>query len=239
MIRILITLLMLYNICPAAITCAGAEQTGTSGTGASLTSPSITTSAGDVAFVGCAMFNTTPNAVTDSKGNSWAQIGSTQGTTTGVISLWRSVLTSTGAGHTFTCNPAANSDQGIAVMACAGVNSTPDDGNNGGTATSTSISSGNITPSVANDVIVGVTTVDGNPSSITEGTNFTRAFQSLATSSAQPISMEYHIKTDSAAEAATWTLSPSSKWYAVAGMFKPTAAAGCSLSIALLGVGCR
>jgi hypothetical protein len=64
-----------------------------------------------------------------------------------------------------------------------------------------------------------VKTHDNAPTT-TKGANFFEVFKSDATSLAQPIELECHIKTDSAAEAADWSLNTSNSWAAVAGMYK-------------------
>lgn len=226
MIRRLLPFLLFSGACFAQIT-AG-TGTGTQGTGASLTSSGITTVTGQLVAVACAAFNQNINAPTDSKaGNTWTQCGSTRTTAgTARVALFWSILVLGGAAHTFTCHPAASSDQGIAVQQFNGVvSSSPTDTAGAGTTGSSGApSTGNITVAVANDVIVGALTNDDAPPTVTKAATYTETFNGVSTTASQPVELEYHIKTDAIAEAATWTLSPSGGWGAQACAFKPASA---------------
>jgi hypothetical protein len=212
------------------------------GNSAGKPTPACNLSAGQLVYVGCSSFNGTftGTPVSDSVGgNTWVQDGTT-GTTagTGKVALFHSVLAAGGASMTVQCNYTGAVDSGVAIQNFTGNAAA---GNTDGTAangsgTSTTPNSGNVTPTQTGDVLVGVTTHDNAPTT-TKGTNFTESFKSDATSLAQPIELEYHIKTDSAAEAADWTLNTSNSWVAVAGMYKAAAASACTPTLTLMGVG--
>jgi hypothetical protein len=209
--------------CFAAIA-AGACATGTTGNSAGLATPACNLSAGQLVYIACSNFGgtLTGTPVADSVGgNTWVQDGTTGSTVaTSRISLFHSVLAAGGASMTVHCNYTAAVDSAVAIQNFTGAGTAGnEDGASNGSGTSTAPNSGSITPTQSGDVIVGASTHDSTPTT-TKGTNFTESFKSDATSLAQPIELEYHIKTDSAAEAADWTLSASNAWVSVAGMFK-------------------
>jgi hypothetical protein len=208
---------------------AGACHTGATGHGTTITTPTCNLAAGSLVYVACSDFGATFTAtpITDSVGgNAWNQVSTSQTTPgTARVSMWYSVLTNGGATMTVSCNYTAAIDADIGIQDFTGNPPAGNaDGSNPGSGNSTSPSSGSMTPSATGDVIVGAKTHDGSPTT-TVGTNFTSAFCNDGTTNAQPLCLEYHIKTDSAAEAATYTLSVANNWVVVGGMYRATALA--------------
>jgi hypothetical protein len=227
-LKLVFLLLIIAIAAPAfgAIT-AGACHTGATGHGSTITTPTCNLAAGSLVYVGCSDFTATftGTPISDSVGgNVWNQVGSSATTPGGGrITLWYSVLTNGGATMTVSCNYTAAVDADIGIQNFTGNPGAGNaDGSTPGSGNSTSPSAGTLTPSETGEVIVGLKTHDSSPTT-TVGASYTSAFLSDSTTNAQPISLEYHIKTDAVAEAPNWTLSVANNWVAIGGMYRATA----------------
>jgi hypothetical protein len=182
------------------------------------------------------------SAVSDNQGNSYTRsaVAQPDGQDSDAALFWAIATTSAGT-FTVTVNPDGTSaDITFIIAEFSGNASSPADQatNSPTNAQSTSATSGNITPSEANCLWVGVLTHCGTNRTITE-TNGTRIDEDEGGTSNMPISMTYKVQTAAATEAATWTIGTGSVYYgAVVASFKAAAAAAFALhSLSMTGCG--
>lgn len=191
-------------------------NTGGGGNGASVTSGGINTTGANVAIVGVVKWrdgsgiNAAVGHFTDSNANTWNKL--TNWTTANglqCVLAW-SVLSSVGAGHTFTYNDGGSeSFPSLAVLALSGAHASPFDqqsGTNGGSGTSAQ--PGSIT-AVSNDqVFVTIFLIDspGSNGNSTIDSGFTISNQTnFSVGQWVGSALAYKIQTTAGAENPTWT----------------------------------
>lgn len=89
--------------------------------------------------------------ITDSKSNTWTGL-TAQGFSGTLMKMFYTVPSSVGSGHTFT--PGTASFPAICVAAFSGVHATPFDQENGATGSGGSVSTGSVTPSEDNELVI-------------------------------------------------------------------------------------
>jgi hypothetical protein len=210
------------------------------------TSGSIDTTGADTLF-GCVsrLAGDTPT-FSDSKSNTWTSIRAQADTGGGGLvatEFYRSGTPATvGTGHTFSLS--GGTFAAVAVTAFAGgATSSIDDQENstGGGGGATTISTGSITPGVANTIVIScVVTSDGADPSVING-GFTIATRIAAGGANFGAGVAYLVQTTATAANPQWTFT-SGATYAAATIasFKPSAAGGAApCRLTLLGAGCE
>lgn len=133
------------------------------------TSGGSTTASGSDFFVVAAWYNsTTAPVITDSKGNTYTQVGTNVYNTTDQtgMAVFRCLNGTGGSGHTFTMTSGAGTYCSICALEVKGSNHTIDQSHQGTAISGTGpYVSGNITTTNANDVLIGFAYVDSESSS--------------------------------------------------------------------------
>lgn len=127
----------------------------------STTSAAIDTTGANLMVANVSWYNAvTPNGVlSDSKSNTWTQLTANTDATISVR-LFYCYNGSVGSGHTFSYNGTTTAPS-IYIVAFSGISASPFDVQNGnGTASGSSLSTGSITPSQSNELIITGSTGD-------------------------------------------------------------------------------
>jgi len=208
-----------------ASTSAGSSDT------INVTTSAIDTSGADLIVLSVASYIVVSNPLpSDSKGNTWHPARSAFSASLSRVSLYYAYNPTVGTGHTFTCGiPATQNFPSISVVAVSGALLTdPLDQTNGGTASSsTTVSTGNITPTQDNELIV--TSVAGQ-ADITTGTppsGFTiQTSVTFAGGVHWSSGIATQIQTTATTIGATWTLGTGTHCAVIASFTAASAATG-------------
>ena len=182
------------------------------------------------------------STLSDSKSNTWVQVGSTLiGTSSSRVHRYRCAGGTVGSGHTVTLG-VTGGYPAVSFSAWSGTHATPDDQNNGtaGTGSTTTQQPGSITPSV-NDclVLTGVAVSDVGYTMTIDG-GFTILHQiTNVNAQAFGVALAYLLQTTAAAANPTWTFSGASTDRTTDITSIKSAAAGVvakAASLALMGV---
>lgn len=189
-----------------------------------------TPAVGSLIVVGVASYNGDLSAsiVTDNQGNTYTR-RAYNSTIYGVYVAIFSATASTSSGtFTVTANPDGTSaDIALTLIAATGQATTPFDQTNSGSTSSTAATSGDITPSEGNELLIGVMTHAGSDRTLTEEAGWTLAGEHEGGTSSQPISTTYKIQTTATTEDADWTIGTGAvSWEAAIASFKASAGAG-------------
>lgn len=179
------------------------------------TSSGINTTGANFGVIAASFFSGT-TTVSDSLGNSWNAL-SVYAEGNCKIQLWWSILTSVGAGHTFSITGSAGS---VGVVTFSGVNAVPFDSENGNNSSgSGSIQPGSVTPSLDGSVLVtGLDNFTATTPSINGGfTSFGAGYAGGTLGGG----IAYLIQTSAAAANPTWTYSSANIEAASIAVFKP------------------
>lgn len=156
-----------------------ASKAATASSLKTVTTTGVTTqTTGSDFFVIATWYNsTTAPVITDSKSNPWTQIGtnvynSTDGTG---MAVFRSLNATGGTSHTFTMTSGAGTYVSMCMLEIKGSSHVIDQSAQGTAASGTSASSGNITTTNANDILIGFCYVDSEATTqaITANSPFT------------------------------------------------------------------
>lgn len=182
------------------------------------------------------------SGVTDSKLNTWAQVGTASVSALGdTAQLFYAVSNGAGANTVTTTFPGASQGDTIAIFEYSGnATSSVLDQNNVGQGVSSAPASASITPSVNNCLIFVVesdSAIDGT--TYTAGTNFGIRQTQTTSSTLERLGTEDWIQTTATATTGPLTLGISSTWATKVASFKPLAVAATlqGSTLALLGVG--
>jgi hypothetical protein len=208
----------------AAATFAFVSGTNVSTNMDSPTSSAVNTTGVDLLIMSVGYYNpaqdSTLPAVSDSKGNTWTPLTVHNTGTNAANVLFYSKNPTVGSGHTFTISSNYSS---ISVAGFSGSDTTaPFDQQNGaGTTSSTSLATGSITPSAANELIIaGGGTGGGGTTLVSIATGFTVAQTDNGGSQSFPSALGYKIQTTATAENATFSISFSNQIAVTIASFK-------------------
>lgn len=169
-------------------------------TGGGITTSAIDTTGADFIVLGCLQYST-HSAPTDNKSNTWIELtlhGDGASTNNWIAYCQNPTV---GSGHTFTLGPQYAC---IAVAAFSGSKATPFDVENGAGGTSTTLSTGSITPSENNELLIFT---DGNlnstngPQTVSVGT----LLDQLNRPTGPAIALAYEIQTTATARNPTFS----------------------------------
>lgn len=193
---------------------------GSTNGGVSVVTGGITTTGANLIVVSVSYYATVAT-LTDSKSNTWTSLSTFTGSSFYTV-LYYCYAPTVGAGHTFTFSGVTNYPV-ISVAAFSGAASSPFDQQNG----SSTLSTGSITPTVANELVVSGLTCSGSVSSINAGMTIS---DSLGYASGQSVGggLAYIIQTAASAISPTWTATGSATASGIAS-FKSGAAAATPL----------
>jgi hypothetical protein len=183
------------------------STTAKTGTGAaSLTSNAFgsNTVAGQLVVVFVSVFNTTISSVTDNKSNTYTLAGTTITAGNSRVAIYYSFITTGGSGHTCTANFGASDDCCIVTASFDNSSGSADGSSIGQTATGSTATSGNMTPSTTTDLLVGAVTYDGSGNTTSATSGWTLISKSDVTAAAQPLGAEYRILSSSSAIGASF-----------------------------------
>lgn len=188
-----------------------------------LTLPSAV-AAGDLIVVGVSSWPSAPaaTAITDTLGNTYALAGTTRKTSYGAYTgIYYTVNTRAGSNTVTFRTASGGSELSMVVAEFSGANAvSPLDAATGATGSSATPSSGNMTPTAAGDLVIGVGTHDGTDVT-SAGSGFTLvAVTNENSNTYQPLAMDYKIQATTAAVAATFSLSKSDSWAQAGALFK-------------------
>lgn len=170
------------------------------GTGDGYTTPSIDTTGSNCIFVAVAHFVITPGTVTDSYGNTWTQLTEYSGGNDKVYIVYCFNPT-VGSGHTFTLH-GSNVFGNLAVSAWSGLATSPFDVENGNGGTDP-LSTGSITPSQANTLVISALSSNG-AGTYTINSGFTITDQCSVDGSARGVAMAYSVLASATATNPSW-----------------------------------
>ena len=211
---------------------ADAEAVSTNST--SVTTTGVDSTGADLITVVGSVYSALDPAITDSKGNSYTghnvyrQVFST-------TQIFHCSNPTVGASHTVT-NTGGYPSVGVSFW--SGSHATPFDQQNGGTAASSPVSAGSVTPSEDNELLItGYSdgTVAGSCNSIPTG--FTSLGTLDATANANGVGHAYEIQTTATARTPSWGFTSASELSAAVATFKAAAAAASTKRLLLMGVG--
>lgn len=197
----------------------GTTAHGATSSSTTCTTSAITTTSGSDVYVVLAWANTSsPGTVTDSKSNTWTQVGTTiYSATDGTgMTVYKATNIAGGSGHTFTVTGASGAGYiCMAVQEFKNTNHTTDQTHQG-TATSGTgpYVSGNITTTNANDALIGFGYVDSEAASqaITSNSPLSIA-QSLAYGNTYlGCAISYQFVTTTQTVQASFSGSPNGTW---------------------------
>ncbi len=177
--------------------------TSADGNDTSATTSAIDTTGADLLIAVLASFSGSGSpTISDSNGNSWNYLTLTIESPLRMRLAW-CVPTVVGAGHTFTVT-GGSSFPDISVAAFSGANATPADQENGNsTAAGTSLSTGSITPSENNELIITGLGVEATISSLSMS-GYTIATQKLTSAFFFGTAIAYKIQTSASTENPSW-----------------------------------
>ncbi|MGC4050554.1 MAG: DUF4082 domain-containing protein [Paludibaculum sp.] len=180
--------------------------------------------AGNLIVVGVSCWPSAPAtvAITDTLGNTYALAGTTRKTSFGAYTgIYYAVSARAGANTVTFKTATGGSELSMIVAEFSGANAvSPLDGSAGATGSSATPSSGNMTPTAAGDLVIGVGTHDSTDVT-SAGTGFTLvAVTNENSSTYQPLAMDYKIQATATAVAATFSLSKSDSWAQAGALFK-------------------
>ncbi len=206
-----------------------ATVTASSAAGSSITSGAIdTTGANFLVFVLAEATTASEMTVSDSKGNTWNGLTSQSAGQVRVRIFW-STPTSVGSGHTFTATTVdGDTFPAIGVSAYSGVKaSSPFDQQNGATNTSSTIATGNVTPTEDNELIISGICALTSSFSINSGLTI-RGSKLFVPATSVGMAIADLVETSITAKNPTWTLSASDDNAAAIATFKgvPSTATG-------------
>lgn len=163
--------------------------------------------------------------LTDSKSNTWTK--KTQQLTNGKSNeIWYAFNATVGTGHTFSVSGSANFPAiNVAWFNLVQSGSDPFDVENGGNQIfSSTVQTGNVTPSVANELIITCLEGDGNAGASTIDSSFTVVDDITDTTFGHQKSTEaYQIQTTATSRNPTWTFPTASSIAAPIATFKASA----------------
>lgn len=140
----------------------------------------------------------------DSKANTWTPLTTRKTVGDERVTIWYSVPTSVGSGHTFTASRAGTFPS-IHVVAATGALATPFDVENGATTTGTTIQPGSITPSTNGTLIITGVAASNEATGFSIGSGFTQLGNFTNTANHQAGSGAYLVQNPAAAINPTWT----------------------------------
>jgi hypothetical protein len=168
--------------------------------------------------------------LTDSKTNTWTGL-TVRTETNAEVRIFYAANPTVGTGHTFT-GTSTGGFPALAVLAFSGVATvSPFDVQNGVTQTTgTSVATGSITPTAANEVLVGGISLGAAGITVSSVTSPMILQANLAsTANAYGVGSAYEIQTTATARNLTWVLSASSNAAAAIASFKEATAAASRL----------
>jgi subtilisin family serine protease len=176
----------------------------------------------------------TATGITDSRGNTYVRVGAVLSTGGGAkTALYYAKNFSNGANTLTYSASGTGNEMSIVIAEFAGIDlNNPVDASAGTTGTSNAPNSGNMTPIVSGDLVIGAGTHD-NTTVTTAGSGFTMvAIATEDSNSHQPVAMEYKVLSGTPLTAATFTLASSMNWGQNGVLFKarPTGITGLSVS---------
>lgn len=191
------------------------------------TTGSIDTTGADLIVIGKIYDGGSAFVLSDSKTNTWTTLTiSNDGADTTRTVLFYSVDPTVGTGHTFSLSGAGYG--AIFVSAWSGVVAAPFDQENGaGTTSGTSLSTGSITPSENNCLLIALLGLGGNGNTPVQDTGWTLLLSENGTSGVTyGGAMAYQIQTTATARNHAWAWTTTSTGAARIASFKAAAAAG-------------
>lgn len=206
------------------------------------TSGAIDTTGATIIFVAVGYdTRSTSSAPTDSQGNTgWTSVGSASAAIYEKVQLWYCTSPSTSATHTFSFGGAGGFGDfaSIAIAAFDGISTiSPLDQQNSATGTGIStLATGSITPTVANELVITACAVADSTTANAINGGFTPSgadatYQASAASFVRDgISIAYLIQTSATAANPTWTASASTAMSAIIASFKAASGGGSSLT---------
>lgn len=192
---------------------------------AGATSAAITTAPSDlVVLMVESGINTGTISVSDSKSNTWTQIGSQFDGTTYSAAMFYCSLTATGTGHTFSCADTGTANMAIVAQEFTAV--TTLDQSTSANGIGGTITSGNAaTTTAANELVVGAAgTV--SVSTISVGSGFSNFLTQADGGTTNKSSMESKVVTNTGAYAGLFGGAANNGWVAFVATFKGAAVAG-------------
>lgn len=183
--------------------------------------------------------NDSVTAVTDNKGNSYSIAGARSVNGDG-SEIWYSVPTSVGAGHTISVNMASSAFTTACAAAYNGFSGTVSlDQAAGSTGTSTSLSSGNVTTTVADELLIGSGTHVNTSGAFTAGASFTIRAQYSNSGDNATGYIEDRVVSATGTYSAGATVAGNSDWAARIATFKGSGGGGAAAAstLMLMGVG--
>lgn len=185
------------------------------------TTSSINTTGADFIVIVASSYSAGPGTVTDSKSNTWTSLTASDATDSNRARIWYCVAPTVGSGHTFSVS-GVNVYASLSVTAWSGAaSSSTFDVENGATSgNSTTLSTGSVTPSNDNSLLVyGASyATTNNTSSVDVGT--LQHAQAGVSGAAYGVGMGYQIQTSATARNPQFTFSGTVKPAARIAVFK-------------------
>ena len=190
-----------------------------------VTTAAVDTTGADLIVAVVSDFGTTRATFSDSKGNAWTPLPTTQLGTSAACRIFWTRPTSIGSGHTFTATQ-TNSFPSINVLAFSGGATSPVDQQNGATFSAvTSAQPGSITPTENNELVVSALTSDNQALSLS-ASGMTVSSNVTQTTNCERGALAYVIQTTATAVNPTWSWTLSSNGALRSASFKAAAASG-------------
>lgn len=197
---------------------------GGSTDGNTVTSNSVDTTGATLLVVLGANYQGSPApAITDSKSNSWTgPVVSASHTDTERVSIWYSIPTSVGSGHTFTATQTTSYPSILVYGFSGGAASSVFDQSNGNTVSGPStIQTGSVTPSQDNELLMTVVSSGDGTGASTIDSGFSLKESVLYSAGLRfGCAVSFKIQTAAGAENPTWTMAAATSASAVIATFK-------------------
>lgn len=188
-----------------------------------VTTAGVNTTGADLLIAVVSDFGTSRAALSDSKGNSWAALTTTQLGTSGACRIFWSKPSSVGSAHTFTATQ-ANSFPTVNVAAFSGVHASPVDQQNGATfSVVTTAQPGSLTPTQAGSLIIAGFTSDNQALTLAINQSFTIGSNIPVSSNCERGALAYLIQGAAAAVNPAWSWTTNSNGALRIASFLPAA----------------
>lgn len=194
------------------------------------TTAGIDTTGTNLIVVGISQYQAvTIGSLSDSKGNTWTPLTAQSILNSQYCQLFYCFGPTVGSGHTFTWNGTSNFGS-IAVAGFSGAAASPFDQQNGATNKGvTTLQTGSVTPSVANELIITACSFGASGvASINSGFAITDQINYLS-GTREGVALAYLIQTTATAENPTWTSGASNDIAAVIETFEAASGGGSTI----------
>jgi hypothetical protein len=208
----------------ALVAHVGARSTDSNG----ITSSAIDTTGATLIVINLATALAASGTISDSKGNTWTAL-------TQVVDdfadrwaqLYYCESPTVGSGHTFSVSGSATFPSlGVAAFSGTAASSSFDVQNHATNGFSSSVTTGSVTPSVANELVIAAMSYDDNASTPTIGSSFTITDTTVPTGfGTTGQGLAYLVETTATAQNPTWSWTNGSRTIGIAATFKASGGA--------------